>query len=385
MTINPFLKNTHRPLLAGLAGAGLMAGSVLIDPGDLSPFVAVSTVQAADGGHSGGHSGGGRSSGGGHDTGTTHTDDHTDDHAESDHGKKGPGGNAGSGGKGGGHAGSGSQYLVDSVFRAKGRGGLDVMRGPSVQGGAGKGDLYGDLYVILRNPDGSPRLDDFDRVQFLDTEGNVISYVSNDPDSEGFTEVVNEAALQEVEFERLNVGRAPPSVLDHAFEEALRTLMLDADGELQTDAAGRLVVVDAEGNEFTIDSPLANLSLYRAALNEGVWTLQDAAVFLGGASSKTSEITADTVVYLNTILGINNPADGYYDLSGFAYDRSEIHTGSVTYLTDPEGNGSYVERTESVMDAVFGGTGYAGAGVDAFAQAADDARAVIEFVHEPIH
>ncbi|WP_322520658.1 hypothetical protein SR882_07625 [Guyparkeria halophila] len=370
-----------KPVAAGLLAAGLMAVPLFTAPAHLAPFTAIATVQAAEGGHSGGYAGGGRSSGGGHDTGTTHTDDHTDDHADSDHGKKGPGGKGGAGGKGGGHAGAGSQHLVDSVFRGGGRDSLDRIQG----GSAGKGSLYGDLYVILREADGSPDLDDLGRVQFIDAAGNVIAYASNDPDAEGFTEVVDESALQEVEFERLNVGRAPPSVLDHAFEEALRTLSLDADGELETDAAGRLVVVDAEGNEYTIDSPLANLSLYRAALTDGSWTLQDAAVFLGGASSKTKAITTDTVVYLNTILGINNPEDGYYDLSGFNYDRSGVHTGSITYLTDPDGDGVYVERTQSILDAVFGGSGYSGTGADAFAQAADDARAVIEFTHEPIH
>ncbi len=385
MTINNSFKKTHRPLLAGLAVAGFVSGSMLFDASPLMPITAISTIQAAEGGHSGGYAGGGSSSGGGHDTGTTHTDDGTDDHADSDHGKKGPGGKGGAGGKGGGHAGAGSQQLVDSVFRGKGRDSLDALPGTSGRGASGKGGLYGDLYVILRSPDGSPELDDLGRVQFLDADGNVIAYASDDPDQEGFTEVVNEAALQEVEFERLNVVRAPPTVLDHSLEEALRTIALDADGELGTDAAGRLVVVDAAGNEFTIDSPLANLSLYRAALTDGSWTLQDAAVFLGSASSKTNEITTDTVVYLNTILGINNPEDGYYDLSGFAYDRTAIHGGSVTYLTDPDGDGVFVERTESIMDAVFDGSGYSGSGADAFAQAADDARAVIEFTHEPIH
>ncbi len=34
------------------------------------------------------------------------------------------------------------------------------------------------------------------------------------------------------------------------------------------------------------------------------------------------------------------------------------------------------------MTAVFGGVNYTGTKVDGFTQAADDARAVIEFVHE---
>jgi len=358
-------------VLAGVLGWGVSFHASILP---------VSSVHAAESGHAGGYAGG-AVKGGGHDSGTTHTDDHTDDHGTRGHGKKGQGG---SGGRGGGHAGAGSQYLVDSVFRGAGRDGLEVWQGRSGRTGS-KGAVYGSLYTILREADGSPLLDSFDRVQFVDADGNVIPYVSDDPAAEGFTEVADEAALQEVEFERLNLARAPSSVLDYALDEALRTLALDADGEVETDAAGRLVIVDSDGTEYTIDSPRENLSLFRAALTGADWTLQDAAAFLGSASSKTQEITVDTVVYLNTILGINVPQTGYYDLSGFAYDRSTVHSGSVTYLVDPEGDGTYVELTEPVMDAVFGGSGYSGSGADAFAQAADDARAVIEFTHEPVH
>ncbi|MDG4867616.1 hypothetical protein P8631_06340 [Guyparkeria sp. 1SP6A2] len=379
MTINNSFKKTHRSFLASLTVAGLMTGSMLVDSGHLAPYTAVSTVLAAEGGHSGGYAGGG-AGGGGHDTGTTHTDDGTDDHADSDHGKKGPGGKGGAGGKGGGHAGSGSQQLVDSVFRGKGRDNLDAW-----QGSSGKGGLYGDLYVILREPDGSPDLDDLGRVQFLDAEGNLIPYQSDDPDAEGFGEVADEAALQEVEFERLNVSRAPASVLAHALDEAQRIIGLDADDVIERDAAGRLIIVDADGVTYTIDSPLENLSLYQEALESGEWTLADAAAFLGAASSKTKEVTVDTVVYLNSILGINNPEGGYYDLSGFSYDRASVYDGSVTYLSDADGDGVYVEVTRPSMDVVFESQDYSGSGADAFATAADDARAVIEFVHEPIH
>ena len=360
-----------RPLVACLAIAGLLAAPVLMS----SPITGGSVAQAAEEGHSSG----GR--GGGHDTGTTHTDDHGDDHADSDHGKKGPGYRGGQGSKGGGHAGSGSQRLVDSVFRGKGRDDLDSMPG----GSAGKGSLYGDLYVILREPDGSPDLDEFGRVQFVDADGNVIPYQSDDPDAEGFSEVAAEAALQEVEFERLNVGRAPPSVLARALGEAERVIDLDADGVLERDAAGRLIIVDADGVSYTIESPLENLSLYQEALRSDDWTLADAAVFLGAASSKTKEITVDMVVYLNSILGINNPEDGYYDLSGFSYDRASMYDGNVTYLSDADGDRVYVEVTRPIMDVVFESQDYNGSGAAAFATAADDARAVIEFVHEPIH
>lgn len=57
----------------------------------------------------------------------------------------------------------------------------------------------------------------------------------------------------------------------------------------------------------------------------------------------------------------------------------------MTYLKDVDGDGDYETVTESIMDAVFGGTDWTdttAGGADDFAQAADDARAVIEFVHE---
>ncbi|WP_159015605.1 hypothetical protein [Cognatiluteimonas profundi] len=38
--------------------------------------------------------------------------------------------------------------------------------------------------------------------------------------------------------------------------------------------------------------------------------------------------------------------------------------------------------TELILTAVFGGIDYSGTQLDAFTQAADDARAVIEFVHD---
>lgn len=46
-------------------------------------------------------------------------------------------------------------------------------------------------------------------------------------------------------------------------------------------------------------------------------------------------------------------------------------------------DGTYVPTQVDLYDAVFGGVDYTGAeSLDAFAQAADDARAVIEFLHD---
>jgi len=76
----------------------------------------------------------------------------------------------------------------------------------------------------------------------------------------------------------------------------------------------------------------------------------------------------------------------YYDFSDYEYDRTAAYDGvTVTYLSDPEGDGTYITVTESVMEAVFDGqswTDSTAGGVDDFTQSADDARAVIEFLHE---
>ncbi len=254
--------------------------------------------------------------------------------------------------------------------------------------GVKKGDLYGDLYVILRNDNGEPILTPEGWVQPVDADGNLIPL-----NEEGEVDPQYEDLLIEVEFGRLSIARAPSKVIEHALNEALATIY-SADS-LKLDAAGRLVAVLPDGTEKTIDSPLENLALYEALMVNGelpgvvlpASTMDMAASFLGGAADKTGELTIDTVVYLNSVLGIN-VIDGntttYFDFSTYIYDRSSVFTGTVTYLQDDDGDGTYEPVTESIMDAVFDGTNYVSkdGGVDGFAQASDDARAVIEFTHE---
>lgn len=368
-----FFKKNRKFLATSLIVAGVMGAPMLVAEMDVRDLLPISIAQADQHGGDGGK---GQGAGGA---------------------MKGQGGS-------GGHAGTGSQRLVDSVLRGKG-GDLEAMADedsdrPEWAGGGGKGDtgkpagagtnkgdLYGDLYVLLRDENGEPEIDELGRVQFLDDEGNVIPYASDDPQDEGFTEVTDASLLQEVDFGRTNIVRAPDSVVDHALEEAMNTIASDADGVIEYDEAGRIVVVQEDGTELTIDSPLENLALYLDAMTNAdtQWTMDDATTFLAAASSKTGTISVDMVIYLNTMLGINNPDDGYYDLTGFTYDRDAVYTGDVTYLTDPEGDGSYVYVTESIMEAVFDGSTYEGSAADAFAQSADDAVQVIEFIHEPIH
>ena len=385
----------RRTILAGsLAVAGVVAAPML-DGTYTHNLMPIGSAQAAQG-EGGGHGAGGQMKGQG-----------------------GPGGMNGAGGVSGGQHG----MSVDDILRGKG-GGRDSMAGgppegkgppegdgPSHDMGGGNpnagdrmGDVYGDLYVVKRDPlTGEPILDEYGRLQMLDADGNVIAYASDDPEDEGFTEVVDEGALQEVEFERLNLARAPNTVLGHALDTAQETIAKDADGVLQFDAAGRVVVVDAEGVVYTIDSPLENLALYQdaiALLNDDIdgnetFTLDQTDSLLAAAASKTGNVTLDTVVYLNTILGLNKTTGAgtidYVDLADFSYDRTAAYTnpdGSpvmVTYLSDPEGDGTYTVVSEPLLDAVFDGANATGDGATGYALSTDDALQVIEFIHEPIH
>lgn len=230
-------------------------------------------------------------------------------------------------------------------------------------------------------------LDQYGNVQPVDVDGNLIPI-----NEEG--EPVDEAAaalLQEVEFSRLSVARAPSKVIDHALEEALDALT-SADS-ITVDEAGRLVVT-TDGVEKTIDSPLENLALYQALMVDGslpvtlpVSALDLAASLYGAASDKTTEVTIDQIVYMNSILGINVTKDGetvYYNFLPYTYDRTATFDDMITYLKDDgTGTGTYITVTESIMTAVFGDEAYTSdGGVDGFAQATDDARTVIEFIHD---
>lgn len=89
--------------------------------------------------------------------------------------------------------------------------------------------------------------------------------------------------VQEVEFGRLNLGRAPDAVLDHAFDEAISNL--NNAKSISIDASGRLVLTTDVYDEYltnpdgtpvyletvikAIDSPLECLSLYIKLMKDG--------------------------------------------------------------------------------------------------------------------
>ncbi len=271
--------------------------------------------------------------------------------------------------------------------------------------GTKKGDLYGDAVAILRDANGVPILDQYGHVQPVDADGVPLPLTA-----EGDVEADYASLVVPIEFSRLSVARAPTKVMDKSYAEAISAL--NSADKITTDASGRLVVT-VNGEAKTIDSPLENLALYQTLMNNGYLPgldlksgvslgdlsflaiksltnadLLQAAKFLAAASDKSGSINQDTVVYTDSFLKVlgTNPivgADGssYFNFSNVSYDRGDTYTGSVTYLKS-SGEGTYVTVTEPIMTAVFGGTDYSGTKLDAFTQAADDARAVIQFVHD---
>ncbi|KHQ54287.1 hypothetical protein OA50_00879 [Mameliella alba] len=350
-------------------------------------------------------------------------------------GGAGGGGGTGGGGAGGGGAGPGDRgpdrdlgvifrditgggggnapvVVTDEAERGTGRpatagpasggGGGGTAGGPPANTGPDKGDLFGDLWVILRDENGVPILTDDGFVQPLDAEGNLIAL-----DEEGHP--LDETLTVEVELGRLNVGRAPDKVLDTRAAEVIE--VLSSATAITTDAAGRLVLT-LDGVEKTIDSPLENLAIYVSLLTtgsipgltpddlvgtefdflvDGTFTTADieaAAAFLAAATDKTGAFTSDEIAYIDAFLGINTTTSGdvtysVIDYSDFSYDRSDTYDGLTASVLVEQDDGSFVVETVDIYDTVFGGTDASDSGsLDAFTLAADDARAVIEFIHE---
>lgn len=272
--------------------------------------------------------------------------------------------------------------------------------GKPATSGSKKGDLFGDLWVILRDENGVPILSDAGFVQPLDAEGNLIAL-----DEEGAP--IDETLPIEVELGRLNVGRAPTSVLDRRADEVV-TLLNEAT-EIETDAAGRLVLT-VDGLPTTIDSPLENLAIYVALLTtgsipgvedlpgteydfliDGTFTAEDLAAstsFLAAATDKTSAFTQDEIAYIDAFLGINLETVGevsysVIDYSDFTYDREEIYGDQTVVVLVEQSDGSFVPTEINIFDTVFDNVDADAAGtLDAYTLAADDARTVINFIHE---
>ena len=151
-------------------------------------------------------------------------------------------------------------------------------------------NLYGDLWVLLRDVNGAPILDENGCVQPIasepiEYEGEIVTTVPmlleefQDGDFKCGVVPGYEEYTMELEIGRLDVIRAltnNPEMLNQAFEEVMANI--NASIALKTDRAGRLILVqevlnedsgETELVEKTLDAPRDNLAMYRALLVEG--------------------------------------------------------------------------------------------------------------------
>ncbi len=232
-------------------------------------------------------------------------------------------------------------------------------------GGGGGSPDYGDLIVLYRDAYGVPILSEpttvIDPETLLDVPGGLclqpiaaagvdivdVDGVSIDcektaddlncliPVDQYSCSVLPSYAgyTQEIEFERINVARAPADVMARQLEDVL--IGLSTADCIQLDPAGRLLYQtldindgdgDGDSKEYftkTVDSPLQNLAIYKELILKGqlgdptielpqpfaaYGFLDTAAKALGAAGSKEGAINVDLVVYLNQIMGLSDVA-----------------------------------------------------------------------------
>jgi len=297
--------------------------------------------------------------------------------------------------------GEGEEEDSDRPAWAGGGGGRNDRGEKPGDAGSTRGDLYGDMYVILRDANGVPILNAAGFVQPIDKDGNLIPL-----DEEGAP--IDPTLAQEVEIGRLNAGRSPDQVLDQRAAEVVT--LLNSATAITTDAAGRLVVTSPDGTSKTIDAPLENMAIYVALMTQGTipgvtdlpgtefdhlvdGTLTNAdkvsaVSFLAAAADKFTTLSLDAIAYENAILKIDNETNGAVtysnvDYSAYSYDRSDTYGDVTANVLVKQPDGTYATTAVNVFDVVFGSKDYSSAGTfAAFATAVDDARAVINYIHE---
>lgn len=351
-----------------------------------------------------------------------HKDSHTTDtHTDSEHGpKKGRGPRRGTETPRGTDTHRGKD--VEKIYRGGKKPSATTRstdRAPGkagTTGPKGKGSLFGDLYVVKRNPDGTLVTVVEDGVTYayiLNKDGEWVKVPLDEKNKYEVPEDIKDT-LVEVELSRLNVARSP-RIADQRYSEVLT--LLNSATSITTDLSGRLVITYVEDGQTvtkTIDSPTDNLVLYMTLLKNGYLpglTVSDsvlgslvylkdptktatdlisAAAFLAAASDKTVTVTADAIVYLNRILSIpgTTGVPTLTDLTGTYVDYAS-YTSSYTY--DRTVYDIYIkvrdistgdEKVVNLATDVLGGSITTLSGFAAFVQATDDARAVISYVHD---
>ena len=249
------------------------------------------------------------------------------------------------------------------------------------------------------------------------------------------------ACTDEADFGRTNTARSSDAVLESQLEDVIIGLAIADCTTL--DPAGRMVHsrVDDLLVTTTIDSPLQNLAVYNQLMREGTIgvplpqgadPLQTAARGLGVAMDKAGEVNVDLLVYLNEILGLTDldtPTvlgkiciqvreevmgsvelvqkcflnyGPHEDFPGYSYNRATNFSAlpSPAYIPEGEnaidgwfeflnklGENTYTVAEGPILETVFA-DGYGSfepgdtdGNIGGFVQAADDTRAVINFMH----
>lgn len=246
-----------------------------------------------------------------------------------------------------------------------------------------------------------------------------------------------ETYTQEVDFGRTSVVRSPVTVLQQQLDDVI--VNLSTADCVTLDPAGRLVASRVSGDVVTsaeVDSPLQNLAIYYQLMLNGYLgaataplalpssPLDTAARGVGAASDKSGKVGVDMVVYLNQILGLTSETVPTYlpkrcitvkeevkgvvqmvrkcflDYSAYNYNRGSNFTALPHPAYIPAGGGiaGWFEHL-AVLDAgvptfnivngailaavpeLSSAPTWTGANIGGFARAADDARAVIDFMH----
>ena len=207
--------------------------------------------------------------------------------------------------------------------------------------GTAAGALYGDLYVIERDGNGAPLTRP---VTYVDSETGANVTVqcqqplaktcgllplwgesgSFDPELYDPCSVQTDytVQLQSVSFGRESVSRAPATVIDKAYAEALKSINLAAPScgdsrAIKLDPAGRITLCLATETVpvtyawKTIDAPLENLGLYRAAMTSGCF------------GPVSEEMVGEEGVRITVTTELSGTAKGYLTASGLDHLRCD--------------------------------------------------------------
>ncbi len=236
----------------------------------------------------------------------------------------------------------------------------DLVAGASTDPGTTKGDTYGDMILLVRDPvTGLPILAEGD-------DGKLWTQACTDIDvHRARVEMVDDEVPEgtttfEVDLGRGSLVRAPSSVMDRRLEEAL-SVITSADS-ISLDEAGRIVVT-VDGVVKTIDSPLENLALY-IDLMKGLASDGQPRILKQPSvtwrrwippprcwavwPTRPGDISLDYLMYENLIAGLVASADEAYDFSGFTYDREYDTTYDFWY--SPDGLVDPVTKTLDIND-----------------------------------